>query len=96
MADHTIDRSFHGSLPVPPGLVTFTSDGDRSTAVIYNRGVDPLFVRLDGVDPTTDGTADGDLVVPGNTVRSFTVPNATEPDIRVAGAVGLQFSVELT
>lgn len=94
MASHTIERSYHGALPL--GGDTFTSEGERSTAVVYNRGTGPLYIRLDGTSPSSTGANDGDLVVPANSVRTFTIPNATDVDVRVAGVLALAYSIELT
>lgn len=92
MASKTSGKSIHGVLLVSVvDTVVFTNPS--GTVRIFNRGGDPIFVRLDGVDPTVGG--DDSLVVPPIQDRWFGPADTTRVEVRLISASASAYSVEL-
>lgn len=95
MANYLIDKSRSGTLPPGGGIDIITSTSKVSHVQVFNLSVGTIFVRLDGVNPTVDGSSDGDLVIPPNEFRDFSIPDTDRPEIRVGGATNLAYSIEI-
>lgn len=95
MANYLIDKSRSGTLPQLGGVDIITSTCKVSHVQIFNLSVGTLFVRLDGQNPTPDGSIDGDLVIPPNEFRNFSIPDTDRPEIRIGGSTNLAYSVEI-
>lgn len=95
MANYTISKSRNGTLPLLGGVDVITSNEVRSSALIFNRGLTAIYVRIDGSDPMTNGSADGDLVVAPGDVRTFIFVDSNNPEIRIAATANLAYSIEI-
>lgn len=70
------------SLTLVGGVVDTVRLRHCGSVQIFNRSLtDPIFVRLDGVDPTVAG--DGTKVVLPGTSRQFEIPDPDSPNIRL-------------
>lgn len=96
MANYLIDKSRSGNLPSLGGVDVITSTLKVSKVRIFNLSNGSLFIRLDGMNPTTDGSVDGDLVIPINEFRDFSIPNTDNPEIRIGGATNQAYSIEIS
>jgi hypothetical protein len=94
MATRSIMRSISATLGLGGTVDVVQFSLPCSTVRIYNQGGTALYVRVDGVDPTTDGS-DGSFLVEPNSSKLFAIPNVTSPEIRlVSSLLNLSYRIE--
>ena len=94
MATVLVDRSTSGTLAA--GVVDTVQLGTPAdTLQVFNKSAsDPMYVRLDGIDPVVGG--DGSKYVPPGESRLFPTLDSTFPEIRLitAAVAGVAYIVE--
>jgi hypothetical protein len=94
MTDYTANLSKHAVL-VASTVDRVTMGGNYVEVTVFNRSAtDPLFVRVDGADPTVNG--DDSRLVPVRTSRVLGNPNpANANEVRLISPGAAGYSVEV-
>jgi len=93
MTTYNMNLTLH-TIAVPAVVDIVDIGALYSEVTIFNRSAtDPLFIRMDGVDPSING-ADSRLVMV-RTSRTFNNPNPTATQARIISPGAAGYSVEV-